>query len=267
MKISVITVCFNSEKYIRQTIESVIEQDYPDIEYIVIDGASKDGTVSIINEYRDEIAYFISEKDKNMYDAINKGMRVSTGEYIAILNSDDFYMNSTVVSHIVAELKQLDKEKYLGVYGDLVKTDERRRNFTLRRGIQVSFQSLLASEKLTFVGHGTVFLHRDVLRCVGFYDCCSFSAACDYDYLLRCFRVKPLKHISVPVMGFRAHGESITSSGKIGEEIYAVLRKNGWEKRSRVLHSIFWLIWGIRNYRALFIAVRSRFNRKFSQIN
>ncbi len=251
MKISIITVCFNSEKYIRETIESVITQDYPDIEYIVIDGASKDRTVSIINEYKSKIAYFVSEKDKNMYDAINKGMRVATGEYIAILNSDDFYVSPTVVSRVAGKLKSLDKSKYLGVYGDLVKIDEQGRSRGIRRGIQVSFKGLLASEQLTFVGHGTVFLHRSVLGKVGFYADELFSAACDYDYLLRCFKLKPLKHIAVPVMGFRDHPESITSSGKIGQEVRAVLLKNGWNKRSRLLYLTLWGIWCIKNFRAV----------------
>lgn len=258
MKISIITVCFNSEKYIRQTIESVVAQDYPDIEFIVIDGASKDGTVAIINEYKSKISYFVSERDKNMYDAINKGMRVATGEYIAILNSDDFYVSSTVISRVAEKLKSLDKSKYFGVYGDLIKTDEQGRSRGIRRGIQVSFRGLLVSEQLTFVGHGTVFLHRSALGIVGFYADELFSAACDYDYLLRCFKLKPLKHIAVPVMGFREHSGSITSSGKIGEEMRAVLLRNGWKDRSYLLYLAFWGMWSMKNFRAVVFAGRKR---------
>lgn len=261
MKISVITVCFNSEKYIRKTIESVVGQDYPGIEYIVIDGASKDGTLSIINEYRDKIAYFISEKDKNMYDAINKGMRASTGEYLAILNSDDFYVNENVISKVVAELNRLDKSKFLGVYGDIIKVDIEGHTRELRHGLQMDFSRLLASGKLTFVGHGTVFLHRSALNLVGFYANDEFSAACDYDYLLRCFKIRPLKHVSIPVMCFREHPESITSSGQIGIEVRSVLIKNGWTWSSRVVRPLLWTLWFAKNPRVVFRAFIKRFVR------
>lgn len=258
MKISIITVCFNSERYIRQTIESVVGQDYENIEYIVIDGASTDGTCAIIDEYRDKIAYFISERDKNMYDAINKGMRVATGDYIAILNSDDFYCAPNVISCVVKALKPLDTSKYLGVYGDLKNVDAIGEKARLRRGLQVSFESLLASRQLTFVGHGTVFLHRRVLEHVGFYADQEFSAACDYDYILRCFNVAPLKHINVSVMCFRRHSESITSSGRIREEIQRVLARNGYRHRY-ILFYVLWGWWIVKNI--THISWQKRFRR------
>lgn len=264
MKISIITVCFNSEKYIRKTLESVVAQDYPNIEYIVIDGGSKDGTLEIIRDFRDKIAYFVSEKDRNMYDAINKGTRAATGEYIAILNSDDFYVASDVVSRIAAELEKLDKDRFFGVYGDLVKVDSSGEAYCVRRGMQVSFEELLASEQLTFVGHGTVFLHRSALDLVGFYADADFSAACDYDYLLRCFKVKPLKHVRIPAMAFREHPESITASGKIAEERCSVLRKNGWRASRKMLKARLWFCWFAKNPESVFHAIRKRIHRIFS---
>ena len=99
MKISIITVSFNSAKTIRQTIESVLAQDYEDLEYIVIDGASRDGTVEILESFGDKIK-FISEPDKGIYDALNKGVKVVTGEVVGTIRGDDFYPNSYVVSHI-----------------------------------------------------------------------------------------------------------------------------------------------------------------------
>ncbi len=94
MKISVITVCYNSEATVEQTIQSVLAQSHTDIEYIVVDGASTDRTLEIINKYKDQISVVISEKDKGIYDAMNKGLARVTGDVVGILNSDDLYKNN-----------------------------------------------------------------------------------------------------------------------------------------------------------------------------
>lgn len=120
IKISIITVCFNSESYIEQTIKSVLSQSYNDIEYIIIDGGSTDGTIEIIRKYQERIAVFVSEPDENMYDAINKGMKFATGDYIAVLNSDDIYLSSDVISNVVSKLKRMP-QKYKAIYGNLKK--------------------------------------------------------------------------------------------------------------------------------------------------
>lgn len=91
-KISIITVCYNSEAHLEECIRSIVTQEYENKEYIVIDGGSKDGTLDIINKYRDKIAYFVSEPDKGISDAFNKGIKAATGDIIGILNSDDFMM-------------------------------------------------------------------------------------------------------------------------------------------------------------------------------
>ena len=88
-KISIITVCYNSEKYLEETIQSVLRQNYQNVEYIIIDGGSTDNTVSIIDKYRQYITYFVSEPDNGISDAFNKGIRVATGDVIGIINSDD----------------------------------------------------------------------------------------------------------------------------------------------------------------------------------
>ena len=110
MKISVITVCFNSEKTIARTIESVINQHYSDLEYIIIDGGSKDKTVEIINKYRNELSYFISEPDQGISDAFNKGIRVASGDIIGIINSDDWYENGTfkLVNEMFLQNKEIE---------------------------------------------------------------------------------------------------------------------------------------------------------------
>jgi glycosyltransferase involved in cell wall biosynthesis len=101
LKVSIITVCFNSEKTIEDTIKSVINQTYNNIEYIIIDGGSNDKTIDIINKYSDKIYKFISEKDNGIYDAINKGINLSTGYIVGILNSDDYFFDNSIISNIV----------------------------------------------------------------------------------------------------------------------------------------------------------------------
>ena len=116
-KISIITVSFNSVITIRDTIESIISQDYNNIEYIIIDAGSKDGTLDIIKEYKEHISYFISEADNGIYDGMNKGIAAATGDIVGILNSDDFYPNSFIISNVASTF---EKQGCDAVYGDLV---------------------------------------------------------------------------------------------------------------------------------------------------
>ena len=119
-KISIITVVYNSEKYIRRTIESIVGQDYPAIEYIIIDGKSKDSTIQIVNEYRDRIAVVISEPDKGLYDAMNKGLRLATGDYVLYINSGDALPSPTLMSDVFGNAPA-DSDV---IYGDTQITDE-----------------------------------------------------------------------------------------------------------------------------------------------
>jgi glycosyltransferase involved in cell wall biosynthesis len=109
LKISVITVSYNSAKTIERTIQSVLAQDYPYIEYIIVDGASNDGTLDVTAKYGPKISKMISEKDKGIYDAMNKGLALATGDLVHFLNSDDWYASPTVISQIVREVSDLQK--------------------------------------------------------------------------------------------------------------------------------------------------------------
>lgn len=115
MKISVITVCFNAVQTLEQTITSVLSQDYPDFEYIVVDGGSKDGTVALLERYADKIRY-ISEKDNGIYDAMNKGVRLASGEVIGVIGADDFYPDVQVLSRVAKGFTEVDTDS---VYGDV----------------------------------------------------------------------------------------------------------------------------------------------------
>lgn len=118
MKVSIITVCFNSAATLRDTIESVLAQSATDIEYIVVDGSSTDGTLDILREYEDRISRIISEPDDGIYDAMNKGIRACTGDIVGILNSDDFFASSGTLRNVVATFEKDDGADI--VIGDVV---------------------------------------------------------------------------------------------------------------------------------------------------
>lgn len=119
-RVSIVTVSFNSCATIRDTIESVLSQDFPDIEYIIVDGGSTDGTREIVAEYGKRISVFVSEPDRGIYDAMNKGIRAATGEVVGLLNSDDVYVDSTVVSGLVHAMYAARTD---AVFADLVYVD------------------------------------------------------------------------------------------------------------------------------------------------
>ena len=109
MRVSIITSCYNREKTIRDSIESVLSQDYDDIEYIVVDAKSNDTTLDIINEYKDRISTIVSESDNGMYEGINKGLRLATGDIVGLLHSDDVFYADDTISRVVKEIKQIGR--------------------------------------------------------------------------------------------------------------------------------------------------------------
>ncbi len=130
MKLSVVTVVFNDVNHIEKTINSVLSQNYKDIEYVVIDGNSTDGTKEIIEKYKDKIDVFVSEPDKGLYDAMNKGLRLATGDYVCFMNSGDLFDEENTVEKIFASANGDDVDIF---YGDAVVVDENYRPKGLRR--------------------------------------------------------------------------------------------------------------------------------------
>ena len=180
MKISLITVTYNSEKYLSQSIESVKRQTYKDIEHIIVDANSTDGTLSIIKKYEDHISKWISEPDRGMYDAINKGIRMATGDVIGILNSDDMLVSDDVIASIVNvfENKQVDS-----VYGDLqyVDKDDTNRIFRIWKGKRYD-RNLFRIGWMP--GHPTFYVRRSLIEKYGGYENHYFTAA-DYEFMAR----------------------------------------------------------------------------------
>lgn len=182
MKVSIITSCFNRESTIGQTIESVLAQDYPDIEYLIIDGASCDNSLSVIKHYKNEkrIAKILSEPDSGMYEAINKGIRLASGDIVGLLHSDDFFYNTHVISDIVRIFNETGADFVYGngLYVDAEHTDRVVRNWVSGRyhrwKVRLGWLPL----------HPTVYIRREVMRRCGLYDE-SYKIASDSDFLVR----------------------------------------------------------------------------------
>jgi len=180
MKVSIITVVYNNVEYIGNAIQSVLSQDYDNIEYIVIDGGSTDGTVDIVKEYQDKISVFISEPDEGIYDAMNKGIALATGNVIGILNSDDFYINELTIGKVVKEFKE---KKVDSVYADLVYVEPKNLNKTVRYYDSGNFNP----SKFSYgwmPAHPTFFVKRKAYEKYGVFRT-DLKIAADFDILAR----------------------------------------------------------------------------------
>ncbi|MBL0328851.1 MAG: glycosyltransferase [Bacteroidetes bacterium] len=180
LKVSIITVCFNSSETIESTIQSVVSQNYSNIEYIIVDGLSKDQTMEIIHRYQDNISKVISEKDNGIYDALNKGIGLASGDIIAILHADDFYANENVISTIV---DTFEKEQVDTVYGDLQYIDRFDVQKVKRNWISGKYnkQNFL---KGWMPPHPSFFARKKCYDSFGVFNLILKSAA-DYELMLR----------------------------------------------------------------------------------
>ncbi|MCR4031248.1 MULTISPECIES: glycosyltransferase family 2 protein [Flavobacterium] len=181
MRVTIITVCYNRKNTIEKAIKSVLEQNYNNIEYIIIDGNSKDGTKDIIESYKDRISQYISEPDKGMYDAINKGLRLATGDVIGLMHSDDEFFDKKAISRIVARFE--NEANIDGVYGDgvYVSNDEEER--LIRDRIGGAFNIKRIKEGWLPL-HPTVYLKKSIIEKHGLYNL-DFKIASDTEFLLR----------------------------------------------------------------------------------
>lgn len=226
-KVSIITVSFNSAGTIRDTLESVLEQDYENIEYIVIDGASTDDTMKIVREYEDRIALVICESDKGIYDAMNKGIEAATGEIVGLLNSDDFYTRPTAVSELIAHM---EKNFVDMVFADLVIVAPRNPNKVVRYYDSSRFRP----GKMRFgwmPAHPTLMIKRSLYSRIGLFRL-DYKIAADFEMLVRLFCVARASYAYLPsvVIKMRAGGIStsgIRSSWILNTEIVRACRSNG----------------------------------------
>ena len=227
MKISIITVVWNNEKTIKDAIDSILEQTYKNIEYIIVDGVSTDGTVEIIQSYGDKISKFISEKDKGLYDAMNKGINLATGDVVGILNSDDFYKSNDILETVVNEFKNKDIDC---LYGDLEYIDSKDTSKVLRYWKSKPYKEDLF-EKGWHPAHPTFFIKREFYKKYGLFNL-DFKIAADYEIMLRFLKKYKLKpsYINKTFVKMRVGGESnrsIKNIIKANLESYRAWKLNG----------------------------------------
>lgn len=180
LKISIITVSFNSDKTIKETIESVLNQNYQNIEYIIIDAASTDKTLDIIESFKDKVSYFISEKDKGIYDGMNKGIKAATGDIIGILNSDDKYFNNNIIQNVVDHFVLTGSDT---LFGDLVYVDSKNPE-KITRYWQSGFYDHKNIVKGWMLPHPTFFVKKKLYEKYGVYSN-RLKSASDYEMMIR----------------------------------------------------------------------------------
>jgi glycosyltransferase involved in cell wall biosynthesis len=227
MLVSIITVCFNSEKTIRDTVESILSQDYSEIEYIVIDGGSTDGTLELLNEYRGRITKILSEPDYGIYDAMNKGISMSSGSVIGMLNSDDVYINASVVTELICAMTSANTDS---VFADLVVVDQDN-PLEIKRYYDSSFFTPSRFRYGWMPAHPTFFVKKSVYDDVGLYSL-DYKIASDYEMLIRILSVKKYTYtyLPKPVIKMRHGGASnsgLYQSWILNAEIVRACRVNG----------------------------------------
>ena len=223
MKVSIITVTFNSISVINDCLDSISSQEYDNIQHIVIDGASTDGTLSILESKNSQINILISKPDNGIYDAMNKGIKIATGDIIGFLNSDDFYPNNKVISKVV---KEFEKDSFLDAcYSDLIYVDQFNTSKTIRYVKSSKFQEGLFS-KGWCPPHPTFFVRRSVYKKFGNFDL-SYKFASDVDLMMRFLEKYKIKSKYIPEVWVKMRMVGVTNKNL----------KNIWLQNKEIIHS------------------------------
>lgn len=227
MKISIITAVYNRDRWIAHAVGSVQGQTYTDVQHVVIDGASTDGTRNILEQIRTPETILVSEPDEGIYDALNKGLRIATGDAVGVMHSDDFYADRNVLADVAQAFEDSGAD---AVYGDLeyVSADNTSRVIRHWNAGEYSRSKL---SRGWMPPHPTLFIRRGIVERLGGYDT-SYRVAADYDAMLRYFVKGDMSATYIPrvLVKMRVGGESNRSLRKIlqkSREDYLALRKNG----------------------------------------
>lgn len=201
-KVTIITVTYNAEKYIEETINNIINQDYPNIEYIIIDGGSRDNTVDIIKKYNSYITYWISEPDKGIYDAMNKGINVATGDWINFMNAGDTFCEKNTISKVINEVT----EKVDLISGDIYYIKNNNKEYLKAKGLENILNGM-------FCFHQTLFTRTQIMKEYHFN--IEFKIAGDYDFVLKCYMNQyKFKFLNFAIANFIADGLAENNSIK-----------------------------------------------------
>ncbi|MDO3390390.1 glycosyltransferase family 2 protein [Bacteroides sp. ET489] len=236
-KFSVITVCYNAQATIEDTIQSVIAQTYHHVEYIIVDGASKDRTLSIINRYRDRIATVVSEPDKGLYDAMNKGLRLATGDYVCFLNAGDSFHEDDTLQQMVHTLRELTELPDV-LYGETELVDAEGHFVRMRR--------LQAPEHLTWRSfrHGMLVCHQAFFAkrtLAEPYDL-SYRFSADFDWCIRIMKKsKVLHNTHLTLIDYLEEGMTTRNHKASLHERFRIMTKHyGW--LSTVVHHAWFVV-------------------------
>lgn len=237
MKVSIITVTYNSAATLQDTIDSIAYQDYPKIEYIIVDGNSSDTSVSIIESNSDIVSLWVSEPDKGLYDAMNKGIKMATGDIVGIINSDDFYHRSDAISQIVQAFQDSGKQS---VYTDIRFVNPDDLDKTVRYYNSKRFK-LKKFKKGIMPAHPTFFTYRENFEKYGYYRT-DYKIAADFELLVRFLYKNKLGHHYLPIdlMKMRTGGlstKSWKSNFVINQENYRACKENGLDTNYFLLYS------------------------------
>jgi glycosyltransferase involved in cell wall biosynthesis len=219
--VSIITVSFNSAATIRDTIESVLSQDYPHVQYIVVDGGSKDGTVELVQSYRSRLGAFVSERDRGMYDAMNKGISMATGDIVGILNSDDVYADRHVITDLVRVMREKNSDS---AFADLIYVD-RDDLSRVRRYYDSGGWNPQRFRFGWMPAHPTFILKRSCYQAHGLFSL-DFGTAADYELLVRMlYRARTTyAYLARPAIKMRVGGASTQGLRQVWRHNLQVVR-------------------------------------------
>lgn len=206
-KVSVVTVCLNSAGTIERTVQSVLSQDYQDIEYIVIDGRSSDNTLNILKQYEDKISLLISEIDSGLYDAMNKGVRLSSGEFIFFINADDRFTDSSVISDFVRTYQENSELNF--IYGDVLLESDSGNARISKQLKRLTSPGLC----MTTICHQAIFCKKSLFDDIGYYSQ-EYKVVSDYEWIMRAYKKNKLKskHIDRSICEIGTSGLTYTTS-------------------------------------------------------
>lgn len=227
MKVSVITVCYNSARTLERALQSVAEQDWPTVEHIVIDGASTDKTKEILERFQSRLAYLVSEPDKGIYDAMNKGLAHATGDIICFLNADDYYASTNVLSMVASQMRDDNLDALIG---DVEFFHEGNISRTVRRYRSDRFHP----RRLAWgwmPAHPALFLRKEVVQRVGWFKT-DYRIAGDFEFIVRAFHGHLLRYRHFPDVFVRMQTGGVSTAGwrakiRLNQEVLRACRENG----------------------------------------